>query len=129
MTELPSRKLLHKSFLWYGGQTWHRVAQAVCEIVALSKGYQILDARSYLLGGFQPDLVIRRRDKIIDGARRYNVFLVYAVEVVDSHPPSLDLRDYVRKAGLEDVLLVRRKDLKNDDSISELVELAERTIP
>ncbi len=126
MTELPSRKVLQKSNLWYGGSFWHRVAMAVCEVVALSKGYQSIDASVYRDAGFQPDLVIRIRDKFSQGPKRYGGWVTYGIEIIDTHGP---VENYARKAGFDDILPIRRKDLMNPDSIDDLRQLAERTIP
>ncbi len=109
----------HKSALWYGGGHWHKTAQAIAEIIALERGYEPVDARIFLSmqEGFQPDLVIQKRG--------HHHFLRYAIEIVNSHPPPKD-RDY---SYFEDVLLLRRSDMQNPDSLKELFTLAKKVIP
>lgn len=126
LTEFVSHKLLHRSRLWYGGGINHRIAQSIAECVALEKGYQTLDSSVYRDAGFQPDLVIRKKEKFSKGARRYSGYVTYGVEIKDTHGPEMD---YAKVAGFEDILTIDLNRLENQDSIEELIALCRRVIP
>ncbi len=125
-----THKILHKSTIWYGGNAWHRVAQAVAEVVALEKGYRPIDTANYRSKmHFQPDLIIETMDRFVKGPRRFNKAVRYAVEIVQTHGPSKEQVHEALNQGFDDILLIRKKSLENPDSIEELLDLCRRMIP
>lgn len=126
MNEFTTHKVLHRSRLWLGGSAWHRLAQAAFEQVAFEKGYQSIDCSTYREAGFQPDIVIRRKETVSDGPRKRKEWFSYAGEIVVTHAP---VANYAKAAGLEDILVIRKDAMDNPDSIHELLEYCRRTIP
>ena len=125
-----THKILQKSTIWYGGSAWHRLAQSAAEIVALEKGYRTVETSLYRSKmTYQPDLIIERDDRFSKGAKRWNQQVRYAVEIVDTHGPTKEqVKDAINQ-GFEDILPIRKKNLKNPDSIDELLDLCRLVIP
>ncbi len=123
-------KIVQKSTIWYGGSDWHRLAQSAAEIVALEKGFRSEETALYRSKmTYQPDLIIEKMDRFVSGPRRFNKKVRYAVEIVLTHGPSKEQVKEALNQGFDDILLIRKKNLKNKDSIKELLELCRKVIP
>ena len=130
MAQRVVHKVVQKSTIWYGGNPWHRVAQAAAEIVAIEKGYRSVETALYRSKmTYQPDLIIEKMDRFSKGPRRFNKMVRYAVEIVNTHGPTKEQVKDALNEGFDDICLIRKKDLKNKDSIKELLDLCRKVIP
>jgi hypothetical protein len=104
-----------------GGGERHRYAILLAAEVAAAKGYRVADMTIWGRGSHRPDLVISRREKFQDGARRTHRTLTYWLEIVDTHDPD---RKWI-KPPCDDILKIRIADKTLDEVVDEL----KRVIP
>ncbi len=106
------------------------MAQAAAEIVALEQGYRSVETALYRSKmTYQPDLIIEKTEKFSKGAHRYKKMVRYAVEIVATHGPSKEQVQDALRQGFDDICIIRKRDMKNSDSIKELLDLCRKVIP
>jgi len=83
----------------HGGQR-HRLGIAIAAEVATRKGYLVEDMSTWRGSGEEPDLVLRKREKI---GREWKI-LRYRLEVIDTHDP---VPNWDKSGGYDDLIKIR----------------------
>jgi len=70
-----------------GGGVLHRIGILIAADVALRKGYKVEDMTGWRGSGEEPDLVIVKREKMMNVPKRPWASFRLRLEIIDSHDP------------------------------------------
>ena len=96
MSNVLVRQTVHIKL--HGGVT-HRLGIAIAAEVAARKGYAVEDMSTWRGAGEEPDLVIRKREKLGPGPQGWKV-LRFRLEIIDTHDP---VPEWDRKGGYDEL--------------------------
>lgn len=88
----------HFAHLVLQGERRHRVAIAFAAIVGLEMGCVLEDMTRWSSGPVRPDLILKKKDRTIDGPHRRMEWFRFVIEIDDTHAPD---RAYSKAGGTE----------------------------
>ena len=118
MTAEPLRSIFH--LVAQGGER-HRHAILLAAEIAASKGYRVEDMTRFTQNPYQPDLIIKKQDRFIDGPRRATKTTTFWIEIIDTSDPP---REFVRPPA--EILKI---DISKCGTMDEVISTIKRSLP